>query len=246
MVRAEDFDFEKEIISSGHHIAMPIEIVRDEESGVLTITAYSFCMKIAEEFEEKFSRDPFSPEARTFLYEKLNPIMNDLDYDTSFAAERVHFEYRSLNVNRDRILPQCEIISTLEGEKWDELPLDEFELDPDDDRDRMAVIKIDGKIVCYAGINDISDDDGMIELTVECEEEYTHRGFGSSCVACIADYFDHLGLNAKYICSDGNTASRRTAEAAGLTLAAKILPFVCYKFEEDGEERVLRLQQEVL
>lgn len=245
MVKAEDFEFEKEIIRSGHHIAMPIEIVRDEISGMMTITAYSFCVKLAEEFEEKFSRDPFSPEAKKFLHEKLNPIMNELDYDTSFAAERIHFDYRSLNVNRDRILPQCEIISTLEGEKWDELPLDEFSLDPCDERDRMAVIKIDGKIVCYAGINDISEDDGMIEITVECEEEYTRRGYGSSCVACIADYLDKLGLTAKYICSDSNTASRRTAEAAGLTLAAKILPFVCYKFEEDPEECEFKIIQEV-
>lgn len=237
MVKAEDFEFEKEIIGSGYHIAMPIEIIRNEKSGELTITAYSFCMKIAEEFEEKFAIDPFSAEAREFLYEKLNPIMNNLDYDTSFAAERVHFEYHSMNVNRERILPECELISTLDREEWDELPLDEFDLDPDDECDRMAVIKIDRKIVCYAGINDISDDDGMIELTVECEKEYTHRGYGSSCVARIADYLDQLGLHSKYICSDGNIASRKTAESAGLTLSAKILPFVCYKFEEDDAEK---------
>ena len=234
MVRTEDFEFEKEIISTGYHIALPAEIVLDEACGKLTVTAYSFCVKIAEEYEARFGDDPFSVEARHFLLEQIGPIMNELGYDTSWAVDRVHLEYRSADIDRSKILPECQIISSLDGEIWDELALDEFELDPDDEIDRMAVIKVDGKIVCYAGINDISDDD-MVELTVECEEQYRGRGFGSSCVACIADYFAGLGQAVKYVCADDNTASVKTAEAAGFRLVSRTLPFVCYK-NTDGED----------
>jgi len=239
MVKREDFEFEKEILSTGYHIALPLEIVRDEKSGELTITSYSFCVEIAEEFERSFASDPFSSEARNFLREKISPIMNEMGYDTSYSLDRVHFEFRSTNIDRSKILPECEIIDNLSGEIWDDLPLDEFELDPDDILDRMAVIKIDGKIVCYAGINDISGDDGLIELTVECEEEYCRRGYGSSCTAAIADYYAKLGKCAKYICADENIASIRTAEAAGLALVSKTLPFVCYKMEDDADEETI-------
>ncbi len=234
MVRTEDFEFEKEIISTGYHIALPVEIVRDEVSGDLTITAYSFCVKIAEEYESRFGTDPFSDAAREFLLTQLSPVMNEMGYDTSWAADHVHLEYRSTDIDRSKILPECEIISSLDGEVWDDIALDEFELDPDDALDRMAVIKVDGKIVCYAGINDISDDD-MIEMTVECEEEYRCRGFASSCVACIADYFAGLGQIVKYVCADDNTASVKTAESAGFSLVRRTLPFVCYK-NTDGED----------
>ena len=234
MVRTEDFEFEKEIISTGYHIALPVEIVRDEDSGELNITAYSFCVKIAEVYESRFGGDPFSHEAREFLLAQLSPVMNEMGYDTSWAADRVHLEYRSADIDRSRILPECQIVSSLDGETWSDIALDEFELDPDDEIDRMAVIKVDGKIVCYAGINDISDDD-MIELTVECEEQYRGRGFASSCVACIADYFAEMGQVVKYVCADDNTASVKTAEAAGFHLVSRTLPFVCYK-DTDGED----------
>lgn len=232
MVRAEDKQFEEEIISTHHHIAMPFEL--SVTSDGIEILAYSFCMDIAREFEEKFSSDPFSPLAKAYLYAKLLPVMDELDYEADGDACRVHLEYRCDSPDTSKILPKCEIIDTLDGVDFDsDLPLDEFELDPDEPIDRMAVIKEDGKIVCFAGLNDISADDGFAEITVECAENYRQRGYGASCVAKLTEYLISIGERVEYICSDSNEASKKTAESAGFTLYKKVLPFVCYSKETD-------------
>ena len=234
MVRAEDKQFEDEIISSGHHIAVPFEMSLTEEG--IDILAYSFCMSVAEEFEKKFSSDPTSPEAKAFLFAKLIPIMDELDYESDGDACRVHLEYRCTKPNNDKILPECEIIDSLDGVDYDEsLPLDEFALEPTDPMDRMAVIKDGERIVCFAGLNDISADDGFAEITVECAPDYRNRGYGASCVAKLTEYLISIGEQVEYICSDENEASKKTAVCAGFELYKTVLPFVCYRKDLDDE-----------
>ena len=232
MVIAEDKRFEEEIIRTNHHIAMPFEMSLTPDG--MEIIAYSFCMEIAEEFERKFASDPISPEAKSFLFAKLLPIMDELDYESDGDACRVHLEYRCTAPDTSKILPNCEIIDTLEGVDYDEsLPLDEFCLEPEDPIDRMAVIKDDGKIVCFCGLNDISADDGFAEITVECAPDYRNRGYGVSCVALLSEYLLSIGERVEYICSDDNEPSKKTAVSAGFELYKTVLPFVCYKKEED-------------
>ena len=101
----------------------------------------------------------------------------------------------------------------------------------------MAVIRRGRRIVCFAGINDISDGDGMYELTVECEEKYRRQGFASSCIAALSDYLISLGKGVKYITAESNTASRNTAASAGFVHEKTVLSFVCYRNADDeGEE----------
>ncbi|MBQ8511621.1 MAG: GNAT family N-acetyltransferase [Clostridia bacterium] len=234
MIRLEDREFENEIIGGGSHIAVPFQVSMAPD-GTLDLLVYSFAEKIAAEFEEKFAKDPFSRKAKAFLEEKLAPVMEELDYDTDGAAERIHLEYRCDAPDASKILPECGLIDTLDGEDWEDLPLDEFELDADNPMDRMAVIRADGKIVCYAGVNDICEDDGLLEVTVECEADYRMRGYGVSCIAKLTEYLLSLGEDVKYVCADDNLASAKTAESAGYTLHVKCMPYVCYKLEEDEE-----------
>jgi len=236
MVRAEDKAFEDEVISTGYHIALPFELFYYVEDKTTDILAYSFFIEQSKEFEEKFGADPFTDEAKKFLYDKLTPIMTELEYDITDAAEIVHLEYRADSADLSKVLPECELIDTLDGEKWDNIPLGEFEMDIDDPCDRMTVIRVDGKVVCFAGLNDICDDDGLYELTVECEEEYRRRGYAASCVAKLTDHLLKLGEQVKYICYEDNIASQKTAEAAGLKLYSKCLPFVCMKIHDEDEE----------
>ncbi len=234
MVRAEDKQFENEIISGGHHIAVPFEMSATAEG--IDILAYSFAIKIAEEFEEKYTADPTSPEARSFLYSRLLPIMDELDYESDPDACRVHFEYICTAPNTDKILENCRIIDTLENAKYDEsLPLDEFELDPTDPIDRMAVIEENGEIVCFCGINDISGEEGLFEITVECAEDHRGKGYGTSCVAKLTDYLISQGEQVVYICTETNEPSKKTAAKAGFELYKTVMPFVCYKKEIDEE-----------
>lgn len=234
MIRLEDIELEKYILDEDCFIAMPFELHR--RNGENEIITYSFTKKTAEEFEKRYSDNPFSDEAKKFLLDKLTPIMEKLGFNCTFALDDVHYEFRCAEPDTSRILPDCEIIDTLRGEKWDDIPIDEFALDPNDEKDRMAVIRRGGKIVCYAGLNDICADDGCPEITVECEESYRLNGFAASCVAMLTDYLVSLGMNVKYVCTEDNTASVRTAEAAGFKLYDKCLPFVCCRNEDEEND----------
>ena len=100
----------------------------------------------------------------------------------------------------------------------------------------MAVVRDGGKIVCYAGLDDVCENDGLLEVTVECDEEYRRRGYGSACVACLTEYLLSIGERVKYVCEDSNRSSKLTAESAGYTLYKTVLPYVCYKHGRDGSE----------
>ncbi len=240
MIELEDEQFENEIINSGSNIALPFDL-HLSESGEIRIIAYSFALKTAEEFEKNYSANPFSDEAKNFLREKLTPVMNDLGYDCTSALEKIHLEFRCGSpgmVDTSKVLPGCEIIDTLAGENWVGVSLEDFEIDPAEKIDRMAVIRDGGKIVCFAGLNDVCEEDDFIELTVECAEEYRGRGYGTSCAAALAEYLILLGERVKYICEDSNLASKAVAEGAGFRLCDKRMPFVCYKDCDSEDEDV--------
>lgn len=216
-------------------IAVPFEISLSRD-GELLLCVYSFCRDAAEEFIKKFSAAPFSDEALNNLSDILAPKMAEMDFELTDPREHEYYEYRCTEPDASKILEDCVIIDTLKGEKWDNLELDEFELEKSDPADRMAVIRRGGHIVCFAGINDISDGDGMYELTVECEEEYRRRGFASSCIAALSEYLIKLGESVKYVTAGSNTASQNTAASAGFVHERKVLSFVCYRnADTEGE-----------
>lgn len=236
MVRLEDREFEELVINSEYDVAVPVEVFLYEDERGLEIVTYSFTQKVAREFEEKFASDPFSRDAKEFLYSKLTPIMDGLGYSSRQSADRSFIEFRRDASAPRAEYPRCEIISTLDGETWDELPLDEFALDADEPTDRMAVVKDGDKIVCFAGLNDEIDGDGICEITVECDPAYRCRGYATACVTALADYLESLGKHVKYICRDTNEASIKTAKKAGLLPYCRFMPYVCRKKNPDGTE----------
>ena len=236
MVDAEDREFEEDIIKSGYHIAVPVQIEK-KTAGNLRIIAYSFVMDAAREFEEKFGKAPFTPDALAYIDENIGKVMREMEYSTEHAAERIFLEYRCNGVNTAKILPECELISTLDGKKWEEsLDLDAFALDATNRIDRMAVVRDGEMIVCYAGLDDVCENDGLLEVTVECAGEYRRRGYGTACVAKLTEYLLSIGEKVKYVCEDDNVFSKMTADAAGYALYKTVLPYVCYKHGRDGSE----------
>lgn len=234
-VRLENPAFEKEILEGGSCLAVPVEVSLGMD-GTLNLLVYSFCRDMAENYAEHYAADPFTDAAVTDLAQQLAPLMAQFDYDLPDPRSHAYFEYRCDNPDKEKIHSDCEIISSLDGENWDELELEEFELDESEPTDRMAVIRREGRIVCYAGLNDLSEEDGLFELTVECEEKFRRMGFGASCVAALADYLIALGEGVKYVTSEENIPSQHTAVSAGMYMYKKVLPFVCQKMDNEEEE----------
>ena len=192
-------------------------------------------------FEARFKDDPLGEEALAFLVGSLRPLMEPYGYDEVDTADYPLFDFRPPDRPRGRRgadPAKASLIASLDGETWDEaLPLDEFALDPKNPLDRMAVIRnVDGTIVCYAGLNDISEDEGFCELTTECAEAWRGRGFGPACTALLSDTLTSLGARVQYVTSHLNRASIRCAEKAGLTRAARVFPVVFRKSGENDED----------
>jgi hypothetical protein len=235
MIVLEDPAFEQSVFAQDCPLAVPVQITAEEDGG-LTLLVYSFCGEIARAFEERYSSDPLSGEAIAWLRDALAEKMLPLGYDECDIESYPLYDYRPGCLNRDAVLAGCEIISTLDGETWDSLPLDEFALDPADPADRMAVIRREGRIVCYAGINDIAEEDGCAELTVECEEAWRRRGYGASCTVLLADHLLRLGRSVQYVTSHLNEPSVKCAERAGFVRRRSVFPFVFRKSGvDDGE-----------
>ncbi len=233
MIRFEDEELEGSVFREKNDIAVPIEITVPED-GERDLLVYSFVRETAETFEKRFGDEPFSREAKAFLREKLSPLMESLGYETAGAADHDYREYVCSAPETERILPDCVLIDSLRDETAEEeLGLGEFILNPDDPLDRMAVIRRDGLIVAYAGVNDLSEEEGLPEIYVEVAAGWRRRGYGASCVAKLTQYLNGLGCPAVYTAPERNTASIRTAEAVGYVLRKRVSPFVCYRKEEE-------------
>ncbi len=243
MIVFEDYEFEKSILDERYHIAVPF-VVTQYEDGTLSLLVYSFCGEIAEEFEARFADRPFSAAASGFLREKLTPIMQKMEYDASDACDRIHLTYQMMDASR--INPACfkgraKLLDQLTEKdmKNSETEIYAFEIEPGNELDRIAAVYGKRKeIAAFAAINDISDDEGFVELNVECAEEYRRQGYAAECVAVLAKHLLDHGVFVEYICEDVNIPSVKTAEKVGFSLVKRTMPFVCYRIddEEDMEE----------
>ena len=237
MIVHEDPEFERAVFAQGSPIAVPVQLTVPAD-GEVKILAVSAAEEISRRFEERFSSDPLSEEAIDFLCRELAPVFDPFGYDEIDGEDYPLLDFRPDPSLRPAGLPECETIGTLEGETWDEsLPLEEFRLDPDDPLDRMTVIRgEDGRIVCFAGLNDISEDEGLFELNTECAPGYRGRGYGPACTAALADYLLSKGAGVQYLTSCRNGPSVWCAEKAGFRLANSVYPVVFRKSSEDDAE----------
>lgn len=240
MIAFEDIEFEKSILDERYHIAVPF-VVTQYADGQLSLLVYSFCGEIAKEFESRFAQSPFSAGATEFLYEKLTPIMAELGYDASDACDRVHQTYQltdAAKINPDCFKGRAKRLDKLTEKdmKNSETEIWAFEIDPEDETDRIfAIYGKEKEIAAFAAINDISDDEGFVELNVECAEEYRRQGYAAECVAELAKYLLERNIPVEYICEDVNIPSVKTAEKVGFDLVKRSMPFVCFRIDEDEE-----------
>ena len=158
-----------------------------------------------------------------------------------------HREYRLTPADLEH-LPEAKreaelltVLTDADRETDAELELDAFEMDGSNPDDAMTVIRENGKIVCFAAVNDIIENDttgglDWIELNVECGEEYRCRGYGAACVTALTRYYLQKGKGVKYLCDEDNLPSIRTAERVGYALYSRVVPMVYYTRENDEED----------
>ena len=144
------------------------------------------------------------------------------------AVERVEPYMRSLGCEPEpAIFDMIEFTSP--GPSVISVPESEAEIIVGEADVPYAEASVGGASVSHASVNDISSEDGKVEIYVETEERYRGRGFATACVAALRDYLVKKGKSVKYITDADNAPSLKVAEKAGFEEEGRRLTAVFYK-----------------
>ncbi len=230
MIIFEDKDLEAMVLSGNSCIAVPIEIYV-AEGDEAKITTYSCFGKIAKAFEEIFKGKELSADALKWIDERIYADVKMFGYEHSL--EDIHYmsEYSLTDseklkkcdtskvtfINSENELRGCDI-SLIEG-----LVIDS----------ESAVVVEDNKLVAIAAVNDVSFDDGGVELFVETDIEYRNRGYGSATVTALTEKLLSESICVRYKCAKNNGASVRLAEKCGFEKNGERYSYVCFAVDNN-------------
>lgn len=216
VIRFEDKELEKFVLSGQSCIAVPVEIYVSA-NGETEITVYSICRDTAEEFEHKFCGSELSSEALTWLEDKLCSFAENAGYKRFHSDNEKMLEYEVSDIchlNKNVKNDKCRMIS--DNSELAVLCANtgcDIEIDGGDDV-IFAVVE-NGVILSFAGVNDLDYDGISLEISVETVPDEMRKGYGSACVTALSEYLIGRGYKVLYKCSSSNSASAALAEKCG-------------------------------
>lgn len=230
MLRFESAELEKEVLSGGSCIAVPIEIFVPLH-GEPIVTAYSFCEDAARRVIEKFGDDLLSDKALKYTDGEFKAIAENIGYRHDEHENQMILEYEMRDMsqlNKKLIRGDCikitsqEVLSKLCKNSGCEIELE-------GDGDVIFAVVGDGRILSYAGVNDYTDDVNSLEINVETAEDCRRCGYASAAASALCEHILCSGKKAAYKCSAENAASSALAEKCGFELMGRRYSYVCYK-----------------
>ncbi|MBR5514629.1 MAG: GNAT family N-acetyltransferase [Clostridia bacterium] len=193
----------------------------------IEIDVYGEYYDIAKEYQKKYSKNPFSPEALNFLYSNIKPYgyksyEEDKEYYLVYAMD-------DISCLNDSDIQATDIYSA--SYVTDET---EFEADVIKEKGEPAsVIVENGRIVSIAAANYfIEEDDDEVELAVETLPEYRGKGYAKAVLCDMIKKVFAMGKYPTYRVSCFNKASVKTVESCGFRQIGKELYLNFYKEEE--------------
>ena len=231
MVMAESFELEKEVLAGVSCIAVPIEIFLPRV-GEPIITAYSFCMENARDFEQKYRSDLLGDRAIKALEDEFKAIAKRIGYRHFFCENEMMLEYV--------FEPDMQVTKTDPGVKVHKISSNavlkelcknsgcDIEIS-DDGEDILFAVVENGMILAYAGMNDVAYADDSVEISVETATEHRRKGYALACVSALTEHLISKGIKVRYKCSEANSPSSALAEKCGFVLEGKRYSFVCEK-----------------
>jgi len=213
-VQLEDKELEDFILEEGD-TAVPLEIYRSEQAEQYEILVYPCCISTVLPILES-GADLFDGAVLDSLARSLNPLLDSFSFVPSPDGISHICEFKMdspSDVPASLILPDTAIF----------LPAE------DSEEESVSACHIsDGKPVAEAAPNDYSDDDS-VEIHVQCLPEYRGKGYATSCVAKLTEYYLKNGNSVRYHCRMQNKASLRIPKKCGFTLQGKRVSFVYYR-----------------
>ena len=214
------YESESALFQEGAPMIVPMLIW--QEDGNLRIEAYEGVREIAEEYQRRFARYPFSKKALDWLDEQLTPYCNEHGYYREVQGKyRWYREFLFTDEAMDTEIQPTTI-------RWEGEPnLSGLLLDLDPDWLTYVTV-VDGVIVSAARVNEYDPDLSSPEITVETAVDYRGKGYGTSNALAIARALAEDGERARYVCSRYNRASAKLAEKAGFVETGRFYAFTAY------------------
>lgn len=220
VIKFEDKELEKFVLSGQSCIAVPVEIYVSA-NGETEFTVYSICRDTAEEFERKFCGSELSPVALAWLEGELYSFAENTGYRRFHSDNEKMLEYEISDIchlNKNTKSGKCQMIS--DNSELAALCKNtgcDIEINGGDDV-IFAVVE-NGVILSYAGVNDIDHDGISLEISVETMPDEIRKGYGSACVVALSEYLIERGYKVLYKCSSNNIASAALAEKCGFSFS---------------------------
>lgn len=230
MINLEDRELEAMVLSGNSCIAVPVEINVPVDSEA-QITTYSCFYKIAEEFERLFKDKLLSADALNWLDKKIYTDVKMFGYKHYFEEIHMMCEYTLENVSQ--LYKHNSNDVTFISSEADLVGCDTSLIDGIVMEKEAAVIIKDGKLVSIACINDVSFDDGSVELYVETDSDYRGNGYGAATVSALAEKYLCKGVAVRYKCAKSNDASIKLAEKCGFIKNGERYSYVCFAIGEN-------------
>ena len=214
------YESESALLESGAPMIVPMLIW--QQDGKLRIEAYEGVKAIAEEFEHRFSRYPFSKSALDWLDAQLTPYCNQRGYYREVQGK--YRWYREF-IFTDECMDTDPLPTTFHWEGEPNLSGLLLDLDPD----WLTYVTVeDGVIVSAARVNEYDPEESSPEITVETALEYRGKGYGTSNALALSRALAEGGERARYVCSRYNRASAKLAEKAGFIETGRFYAFTAY------------------
>ncbi len=227
MVILEDKEIEKALFENREEVIVPIEVT--ERDGKVEIITLEKTQDIANKFEKRFEKSPFSKEAKMFLHSSLKDVVEAWGYTADDIDDGHILTYIDKEINTSLILPTT--IKIKSKGKYENLTEHELEAIPQKSSECYFVTIIENKIVSVCEMNTEGAFIGATEINVYTAPEYRKNGYGASNVCAMANYLINQGKRVAYTVNYKNKPSEKLAIKCGFERLAETFYYITYREE---------------
>ena len=218
---------EKRIFKADYPMIVPFLVT--EQGNDLEIEVYSGVKRLVKRHIKRYADDIFSDESLALINEQLEKYADSHGYEGE-EHERLRWYYsfsmRDIkNLDTAAILPSSVKIEDASLENLTTIDVCE---NLEKNIPTFASV-VDGKIVSLACVNEYSEGQRMLEITVESAPDYRKKGYARSNTAALAKYLLENSHSVAYCCSRYNEPSRKIAESLGFDLVGRFYAYNAYR-----------------
>jgi len=218
---------EKNIFKSGYPMIVPFLVT--EYGDDLEIEVYSGVKRFCKKLVKRYGKGIFSDEVLSQLNEELEKYANLHGYEGE-KHERLRWYHSFSMRNAEKLDTSAILGSSVKIEEDVYINRTTYEVGENLEKNiPMFATLEDGKIVSMACVNEYSEGQKMLEITVETSPSYRKRGFARSNTAALAKYLIENGYSVAYCCSRYNVGSERIARSLGFDYVGRFYAYNAYR-----------------